>query len=156
MPFVERFTLMPSDARVPGRVYVHDLGHVRFQDETGRHTRAHKYASDIINNHPDPSFYDAKYVIGALWGSAEEDVFELSGYDRSDIKGWKGTDPEGRLWIFRNGIWRPDLRAIDNGYTSEDFDIVKGREGEYRKRTHSLLEFLKGTPELPPGLLLSE
>ncbi len=131
----------------PGRIYLHRAGHGIFIERSviSPIKGAALYAQDILTSRLH-SLEQYAFVIGVLWGDRRDKVLDLFGYSDIDPssrgEAWKSSNPDVELWVVREGDW------VSEGRTCEDTAIILGREGEHRRRTEGLVEFLETSPHL--------
>ena len=126
--------------RPPVKAYFHEAG---FQDVFG---------GDVANaqSYLLQAFHKQRfvltpfdYIIAAVWGDVKtgDRVVDVFGY--SDIHPWRTSNPDSDPYEIRNETWQPLKRMC------EDTQVILGREGEFRRQTDDLADFMRRWPDLP-------
>ena len=131
----------------PGRIYLHRTGSEVFNGDgmSSPIKNAALYAQNVLKVRLC-TMRDYAYFLGVLWGEGREKVLDLFGYEimepSSAKEAWQKSNPDVDLWVIRGGEW------ISENRTCEDTTIILGREGEHRRRTAGLAEFINTFPDL--------
>jgi hypothetical protein len=80
------------------------------------------------------------YIIAFLWKQDASSNINLFGYH--GIKNWRGN-PDMRSWVFENGVYRNNRDVV-----CETGAIILGKEGQHRRSTRNLAEYIGNTPKL--------
>ena len=146
MPFHAFFTLSSPGFSV--RAYIHTAGlsiygenPVEAAREYLEHAVAHRARKGRLEH--------SAYGIGILWGDERknEKNIDLFGYQLGasvlESELWK-SNPEVQSWTTRNGIYFPSTEI-----TSEEGLILLGKEGELRRMTSSLEDYMSRSAAIP-------
>lgn len=105
-----------------------------------------QYLSNMLQEHPEITAKPHLYAIAAPWGYKEHgghvkaiDVLSYA-FDRP----WDECNPDVDAWIFKDGVHRPE----DRGLTCETTAIILGKEGELRRKTEYLWDYLRLWPNI--------
>ncbi len=125
----------------PVKMYTFNIAFDAFRGMTD----IREYLLSMIHEHPEITVRPHLYAIAAPWGYKDHGgpvrVVDILSYafDRS----WGECNPDIDAWVFKNGIYRPE----DRGLTCETTTIILGKEGELRRKTASLEEYLNAWPD---------
>ena len=135
------------ELETPGRLYLHTSGLNVF---TGRDSSPIKnaalYAREALAQDAE-GLKEFMFFIGILWGERNRRIMDLmryNGFDLEEQKPWQEINPDVNISIITDGVWTPGNLLCEEGL------IVLGREGEHRRRTASLEEFIRTPPNLGP------
>jgi len=129
----------------PGRLYLQRTSDVFNGSTSSPIKNAALYAQDVLTRRSS-TMRDFVYFIGILWGKERVKALDLFGYKDIDPKStgepWQRSNPDIGLWVIKNGVW------VSEGGSCEDSVIILGREGEHRRKTSGLAEFIETFPNL--------
>jgi len=153
MAFVARI----GDPKRRIRVYVHTAGFEEVYKKRGDDAKgiltANEYRCNVLDALDDRIRSLFAYFLGIVWGDSQTDakMFDLFGYQNFEaLRGpaWQRSNPDISAWVFRNGVYVPPTPP--NSLTCEDSMIMLGTEGDYRRSTSGLQDYLTGIPSLGP------
>ena len=133
--------ILPEN-RPPGRAYIHYLG---MNEVYGSVKSAYNYLFFALSKHDKLLTFD--FFLANVWGDIKEDKKVIDFFGYKDIKVWGNSNPSAIPFQVVNGDYFPD-----GIITCEDTLIAFGREGEFRRKTNNLDEFMRNYPSDIGGL----
>ncbi|MBI4895686.1 MAG: hypothetical protein HY831_04300 [Candidatus Aenigmarchaeota archaeon] len=129
----------------PGRGYFHTSG---FSEVFGGNVDAQdSYAVQALRESLS-LLRDTNYFLAVIWGDVDKGDKVMDLFTYNGAHPWPGN-PEISAYVLRNGVYVPEDRSV----TCEDTLIILGKEGEHRRQTRSLDDYISSPPviELYPS-----
>jgi hypothetical protein len=154
---ITRFNL--PDYRVPVRAYLHGAG-FEIWGEQSVSTDPIEVAKDYLFKTLDSlgrRIASFDYVLAFMWGQFDPEGQDKEGHRVIDCFGYSGVpklqkdwpgNSDGEGWVMKDGLYVKKEDITLAGLTCEDCDIIKGKEGEYRRTCKNLNEFIRNPPKI--------
>ncbi len=131
MGFEANGNIVTDSVGVPIKLYAHEAG-LR-EAFSGSWQEAMRYGGIVLGRNRE-RLMPADFVLAVVWSDGNSPIVEAFSYFGVDP--WPGN-PEVRSYVFKNGVYVPEERGIE----CEDTTILRGQEGQLRRRTKSLEEY---------------